>query len=358
MDLKGYVKIGVLMPTSSVMFMGEDFFSGIENRISELHDVQLIKYNIGFGDPISVKETLKTAIEFDNVDIITGILSEPIISENSDYIKSHDTVGIFCNFGEHESSEKIDNIKIIKVDLSKQVSELTSWAVTKFGKNGMFVGGIYEAGYAFSAMFELGMMNAKAKNYSFHINASLDPETVCISEEYISKIKNDNPDFIFGAFNGEEASLFLEAFVQAKLHKKIPIISLPYIAEDFFNPKKEQITIYSSIQLNDENHQLYNPWEVFKYLGNLVAKSVMDLCMLQPIFQNNHSDTMFEGIKPEQPEEHTFTNHLLKINTKGNKDLNKIEVMNRLDTLKLKKHTQTQFFNDASSDWLSPYLGI
>ena len=360
MEKTGELKIGILLPTSNILSFKDDFKKGLKNGLSKTQEISFIEYDIIQGGIEDVKKALEKAIEKDKVDMITGIVSNPIISKISPYIEKHQKTAIFTNLGEHLSENSYKNIETISFELALQVAELTSWGVEKFGKKALFVGGIYEAGYSFPSMFEAGMKKSGSIDYNYHINALPEFGKIEVSEEFISHIEKEKPDFIFCAFCGEEASIFLEKFIEKGLHKEIPILSTAYLLEDFFNPKKENLRFYSSIRLEDENPSLYSPWSIYQHLSDKVSKLILKNTMPQPILvgeggYNKLKETnTITGLREETKE----SNHLVIINSKGNKEHNQSDIDIKLQPLELSKEEKLIFYDKSCSFWTNPYLGI
>lgn len=271
------LKVGVLVPSSSILPMGKLFQSGLKGFFDTEEDlnVEIHAEFIGQGSIKTVEEAISKLVHFHGVNVITGIVSSGVIMELSEKIGKHtDVLFLINNLGEHVMiPDKVPaNVLLNSPLLWQQLWAMGRWAVYKFGKKGMFVGGMFDMGYCFSYALDKGMASTGEEvNWSFAVshfpqNGGLSDPAVVI--EYIKK---DMPDFIFAAFCGEESSLFLNTFIEQGLHEQIPILSLPYLLEDYQQTLDKSITIYSSITAGKEMVDLEESWTsnegLFELLG-------------------------------------------------------------------------------------------
>lgn len=247
------VTIGLLLPSSSVISMGKDFERGLKSGLQNLVDVEqwdieLVPEFIGQGSKEKIASSVSKLLTYDDADIITGIISNKSITELAERFSKANKPLLISNLGEHlpDIYQYNENIFINSTNLWQQVWSLGYWGVKQFGKKGMFVSGLYDAGYSFPAMLQMGMTAADAEaTMPFAVAPVSTPGQLADVNSVFAHIEQYKPDFVFATFCGEEASQFLEEFVKRGLHKTMPLLGFPYLIQDC--KLTDEIEFYTTI---------------------------------------------------------------------------------------------------------------
>lgn len=249
-----HISIGIMLPSSTILSMGKAFERGLKRTLTEQLaekncTIEFIPEFIGQGSRSAVEEAINKLIGYHQVDVVTGILSNQVGMEVAEKFEKNRVPFLINNIGEHVPNPNLFNpfVFINSTHTWQQVWSLGHWAVNTFGKRGMFVASIYDAGYAFSNMLKLGMEAADPRSVmSFsiaqlgHHNKTANPKDV------FRDIAAFEPDFIFSAFCGGEASGFLEEYVRSGYHQKIPLLALPFLLQSF-DAQQQELEIYTAV---------------------------------------------------------------------------------------------------------------
>lgn len=252
------IHIGLLLSSSTILPLGKDFEKGLNEAIKLQQDhntlqIEITKAFIGQGGIKQTEETCTKFFTYDDVDIVTGVLSNKVIVEIAEKFNTRQIPLVANNLGCYlPASELNEHVSINSLNLWQHAWSIGHWGVKTFGKKGMFVSALYDAGYSFSQMFHLGMQSADAESeWSFSVppmpaNGELTDMSVIFP--FLEKY---TPDFIFAAFCGAETTLFINEFIKRGWHKKTKLIGLPFLLAPF-KPVDDDITIYTTSPHNNE----------------------------------------------------------------------------------------------------------
>ena len=253
------LQVGVLLPTSTVIPLGKSFRYGLKKAFSENSDINIeLTYEfIGNGSPNLIQEKARKLVEFDDIDVLVGVISNYALMYSRHFFESLNIPVLVNNLGAHVPyKEKLPNNAIINSDhLWLQAWALGHWAVNTFGKKGMVAGGVYDMAYSFAHMLDLGMTEANQEaKWSFAVSRmpqgedNLSDPTVVL--DYVEK---EQPDFLCAFFCGEEANMFLQEFVRRKLNEKIPLIGFPYLFQSASQLKLDLNVFSSTLNFGKEH---------------------------------------------------------------------------------------------------------
>ncbi len=273
--------IGVLSPSSTIFPISKDFENGLKEGLKSLNqegiDIQLVKEFIAQGDGKLIENACSKFFSFDDADIITGVLSVKAAGIIAERFKKQQKPLIVNELGSNIPEVDLLNeyVFVNSPHLWQHAYALGNWGVKNIGKKGMFIGAVYDAGYAFSQMFYEGMMAAGAqpRDWSFSV-APMPPagqlSTFDVIFPYLEEYK---PDFIFAAFCGAETTLFLNEFIARGWHHKTKVLGLPYLLAPF-EPLNDDITIYTTLPFGDLPD--ITPAGAFYQLGLQTGKNIAD----------------------------------------------------------------------------------
>lgn len=246
------ITIGLLLPSSTIFPISKNFEQGLKDGLkqhgSHPLEVELIKEFIGQGDTRMVDKACNKFFKYDDAHLVTGILSNKSVNEIAPKFKSQQTPFLVNNLGAAvpDVSQMNDYIFINSPQLWRHAYTMGHWGVKTFGKKGMFIGSVYDAGYSFSHLLQQGMYAADAESTWAFATPPMPPVGGLSNMDVIFPyLAHYEPDFIFAAFCGEETTLFLNALVKHGWHRKTKITGTPYLLAPFA-PLIEDITVYST----------------------------------------------------------------------------------------------------------------
>jgi branched-chain amino acid transport system substrate-binding protein len=362
------INIGLLLPSSTIFPIGKDFEKGLKEGLKHNPDinleVEITKEFIGQGDVKLTENACNKFFNYDEVDLVTGVVSNLAVNSLSDRFKGQQKPLLINNLGGHvpNISQLNEYVFINSAHLWQQAYTLGYFGVKEFGKKGMFIGSVYDAGYSFSHLFYEGMRAADAQSeWSFSVPPMPSPGELSNMDVIFPFLEQYQPDFIFAAFCGAETTLFLNEFINRGWHHKTKVLGLPYLLAPFA-PLNDDITIYTTTAFEDAPE--VDPAKAFYYLGQqageTIAKAAVaatnakglkdEIDKLNTMFNVSQQVDSSSGAKPHttilkndiRAGENTFTTRkLIQCDTFG------------LDAEKIKLLTQS-----VSAGWNNPYLCI
>lgn len=363
--------IGLMLPLSTILPIGKDFEAGLNHAIKDNPtndiEIEITKDYIGQGGTKRVLETLDKYVKFDHVDIITGVVSNRVVEELSYKIQLDKKPFIMNNAGGFIPSISGMNDYILhnSLHLWQHAWALGYWGVKNIGKRGMFVSALYDAGYSFSHMFSDGMQAADATSEWLFAIAPLPNQNGGLSDvdAIIPVIEQQQPDFIFATFCGEESTMFINAFIKAGLHKKIKLLALPYLLAPF-KPVLDDITIITTnCQLNGDS---ILPEKCFYQLGYQTGTAIVEAAKES----EEMGDLMTHLIKNKYlVSSQSFSNDQTLLHEKNGIDICEakllkdaeqysITTIEKAHFLSLKDESMKTILKDVISSWQNSYLCI
>ncbi|MGN6398645.1 MAG: ABC transporter substrate-binding protein [Mucilaginibacter sp.] len=364
--------VGVLLSNSTILPMAKNFNTGLKQGLTGL-DVEIVPEYIGQGSKEQAETAINKLFNFDNSDIITGIVSNKVGCELSEKFAKYRRPFIINNIGEHLPDPSLynDYTFLNSVHTWQQVWSMGSWGVKTFGKKGMFVSGVYDSGYSFPIMLQKGSEAAGADvAMPFAIAPMKQYKGLADVESVIPHILEFKPDFILATFCGEEASIFLAEYVKHGLHKSTPLLGLPFLLESF-DARGEKIDVYTTLssyrEISEEDiDHLCNiaadPFKQFGYETGLIIKEAVSKSGGQTL-QRALSETAVNTergkleIRPHESGNDSRV-FLIKNSFSGSKDEISRGIIGELETIGVNSKVIADINSLPSSGWVNPYLGI
>ena len=237
------IKIGFLAPYSSIYpdlvpSLISGFYSAIPGKYH--HFFQIVPEYVGQGGEKATTEAAKKLIHFDQVDILSGLISYKVLPSLIPSIESRQKIAFFFDVGDyiphthHISSSVFCN----SFQLWQSEFALGYWAHRQFGEKGAVIMPIYDGGYHLQSTFRQGAVMAGAEALDFHI-LKYQPDTSQVPgqiQPLFEQIKKQRPSFIHALFCGTEAQEFYAEFYKSGLNKQIPLtVSAHMASEEILN---------------------------------------------------------------------------------------------------------------------------
>lgn len=369
--------IGVILPTSSILPMSRLFETALKEGLQRLRDedweINVVTEIVGAGASKRVTEAFNNLWGHYEADVITGIVSNKVVLTIADQLGKNGKPVLISNIGEHIPDPRSFNeyTFLHSSHVWKQLWSLSNWGVKTFGRKGMFVGSLYDTGYAFMNMMRLGMQAADPESeLPFSVAQPPNLGSLANPGDVFRHIEEYQPDFIMAAFCGEEASRFLEAYVQSGFHKKIPLLSLPFLLESF-DAKGETLDIYTTTAsyagiapgyLNGAGEKLQHPFSDLGFeSGVAIAESLRrsdgnNLHEIMRTIEVSGNNGVFR-IDPQTAGKNKKV-FLVKNSCTGDKQTIGRHIISELPTIEIDDPLITDALNEYSSGWENPYLGV
>lgn len=353
--------------------MAKDFEKGIKSGLSTLiedpeWEVEFVNEFIAEGSKEKAEAAINKLVSFSNADLITGILSNRTAMGLADKIEKSKKSFLINNMGEHAPNPKIlsSTMLLNSTNMWQQVWSMGHWGVKTFGPKGMFVGGVYDSGYSFTGMLSLGMRAADSEAVMPFSVAPVHKigELADVSSVF-QHIEQFEPDFIFAAFCGEEASMFLKEYRDRGL--TVPLLGMPFLVQPFESNGKE-VVVYTPVssnteitdQLNGIGEMADNPFPQLGYETGLLVKSALMNGDVKDLRKNLASARVESergelDISTTEPGKHSKV-YLVKNVTDG-ADTHKV-LLRSVQTVEHNNEALVSLLDEPSSGWYNPYLGI
>lgn len=269
------VSVGLLLPTSTIFPISKTYERGVKDALNEQDiEAEFVKEMIGQGSTKDVDNACSNLLNYHEVDVITGIVSNFVLKNVAVKFESGQVPVIISNLGAHtpDISEMPASVFINSANLWQHAWALGDWGVKQIGPKGMYLSSVYDAGYSFSAMFYAGMQNADPdSSWSYSVTPMPPPKSVSDMSVLFPFMEEYEPDFVFATFCGTETTEFLNEFIKRDWHKRTAVLGLPYLLSPF-KPVADELTVYTSA-LKD-NDPTYDPAAVFYQLGYQAGQAI------------------------------------------------------------------------------------
>ncbi len=284
------ISIGLLLPSSTVLPIGRDFERGVKKGLEGLRlqsrSFEIIPEFISEGSKEKTEQAMNKLLNYHHVDVITGVVSHKTTYGVIDKIKKNKRPLIINNIGENLPDYRMveKNLFFNSMHTWQQVWSLGYWGCREFGPKGMFVGGVYDAGYSFALMLQMGMKAADpAAVMPFAVAPVQQMGGLADVTSVFQHIERYKPDFVFAAFCGEEAEMFLRTYKEEGWDRKVPLLATPFLMHpsgldgtvDIFTSMV--ITADSEPDVDSQIRLGYNPFPQLGYeTGLIIASAVLD----------------------------------------------------------------------------------
>lgn len=356
-------KIGLLIPSSTIFPIGKDFDKGLKKGLGSISDkVEIHNEFIGQGNFKKAEDAVMKFIDFYDVDIVTGILSGIVTEYIAPKFANKKKPLLISELGEcfPNPSRLNEFIFVNSHHIWQHAWALGNWAVKNIGKKGMFVGGVYDAGYSFSQMFYEGMISADSEAFwSFSVPPNPPPGKLSDMSVIFQYLEQYQPDFVFATFCGGEATLFLNEFISKGWHEKTQLLGLPFLLAPF-HPLVGDISVYTT--LPDAAIPQMKAEETFYNLGYRAGAMIAEAAQADSIHQGllDNSKTIQLGgtnyiLQPGNPDESiTIAENIIQ----ANETIIKQNIIATTSTLSLRNENLSDYISELQGGWQNPYLCI
>jgi branched-chain amino acid transport system substrate-binding protein len=238
--MAGKIKIGFLTPYSGVYpYYGQHIMAGmllgIYPGVVKNDEIEFIPEYTKMGDPRSTLEATNKLIFFNQVDVVSGLLSYKSLPDIIPVIEKNNKLGFFFDMGEYIPyfNHLSERVFFSSQQIYQSEYALGNWAHREFGEGGMTVMSIYESGYNISGTFYKGAKDAGMEALTTHVipHERLDSKQLDLTGFYEAIAKN-KPTYVHAIFIGDMGNEFLASWKNSGYHKQIPLIVVENMAYD------------------------------------------------------------------------------------------------------------------------------
>lgn len=233
------IKIGFLTPYSSIYpALTPSIINGFYCSMPEQFQNMFYFYPeyIKQGGGNIVKEAVQKMIQFEDVDIISGLVSYKKVPEVAPLIENRKKVAFFFDMGEYiPYTQHISNhLFFNSFQLWQSEYALGLWAEKEFGDKGSVIMPLYDSGYHLHSAFRQGTISGGSQLIDYHILPYIEGKSQVVGQldVFFEKFRKDPPSFIHALFCGTEAIEFLTEFYQSGLAGRIPLIISAHMASE------------------------------------------------------------------------------------------------------------------------------
>ncbi|MDP4202760.1 MAG: ABC transporter substrate-binding protein [Bacteroidota bacterium] len=383
------IKIGLLAYNSSVYpYAHHDFVNGFytafPSRIAREY-FQFIPEFIKAPTVAHVKESVQKLLGFDQVDILSGLISYKAVPDIVPLVERQKKMAFFYDMGEliPYTQHISDHFFFNSFQYWQSEYALGYWAFKEFGDKGSVVMSLYDAGYHLQSAFRQGAIAAGSQEIDYcvlHDNPT-QSQVKNNARLLFEKFKTTLPSFIHAIFCGSEVFEFLEEFNQSGLKGKIPLLVTAHMASEEIVSQVTNmgITMYAASMYNYYSPDKLNLQfkQAFETLTGQKANAIalmgyeMGLAMahLLPELQKRDWPTIIKLLKKEtvrspRGERNFYLDSDYAIPTI---DIEKIEVKKQLvnkmilaqgKALKYNHYIFEEIHRENVTGWQNPYLCV
>lgn len=238
--MTGPLKVGMLNPYSGVYpyyahHLSAGMLLGMYPGAPKRNEVQFVSAYTNMGDPKSTLEAVNRLVFFEQVDIVSGLVSYKSVIDIIPVIERHNKIGFFFDSGEY--IPWFDYLSSRIFYSSQQIWQtqyaLGHWAAKEYGDGGQMIMTIYEAGYHINSSFNRGARDAGSANIGTQVipHDKRDPKKLEL-DDFFDRIRKNPPPYVHAIFVGSLGNDFLLAWKNSGLHKQIPLIVVENMAYD------------------------------------------------------------------------------------------------------------------------------
>jgi len=232
------IKIGVIHPPSNVHpVLGMNLEEGVKIYLEKQNykvadrEIEIISQEI----PYEVKKIatiISKLIIADGIDFMIGILNSCVIGEIKDLFDTRKSLLIAATIGGNVVKQDQKSAFVFRNSLNYFQSNyfMGAWAVKAFGKKGMAVPTLLDAGFDSHFAAHAGVESAGGK--ITHFSMADAPNFELNMPQTIEDIKNTKPDFVYAMACGNKAIQIIESYYNSGLSQDIPMVCSAYMLEE------------------------------------------------------------------------------------------------------------------------------
>lgn len=223
----GTLRLGVMLPQAQLHpLMTANLLDGLKLAFDGGRGVELTTETVGVTQSEAVKAATKLLDS--GVRIVAGVVSTLHVEALQPLFAEYDATLVVMTAGENGYSGSLPNIVFNSLHYWQSSHAAGKWAAETYGGRGMIVSSFYESGFDTLLAFEQGV-ETSGGTIADRFVTHFDPSVSRVADA-IEAIRSLRPDFVYAAYNGQQAAEFLHAYQAAGLG--IPLIGASFIADE------------------------------------------------------------------------------------------------------------------------------
>jgi branched-chain amino acid transport system substrate-binding protein len=230
------LRVGLLLPQSQLYpAAGTNFRAGMDlflsQRSSADRPISLIAHEYGTTPSIGLEQASKW-ISADQVDLIVGSLSSGTAATLHPLLHERQTPLLISNIGANLTRDDRQSPYIIRNSFSYWQSSwaLGRWAAGNLGQRAFVASSFYDSGYDSLYAFQLGFESAGGTVTTTKVTHR--PTETGELQTLMAEIQQAQPDLVFAAYSGAQASDFVRAYAQAGLSARVPLLGSGFVVDE------------------------------------------------------------------------------------------------------------------------------
>jgi len=246
------IRIGFLAPYSSIyQGMSDDmvggFYAALPDHLLQSRFFEFVPEYIRQGGSKDITAAVRKLVHFNNVDILSGLMSYKSLPDIIPIIEGRKKLGFFMDMGENipYNHHISDYVFFNSFQFWQSEYALGHWAFKEFGDKGTVLMSLYDAGYHLQSAFRQGAVVAGSQEMDYAVLHG-DPAKSQVKEnvrQFFRETYTRFPSFLHGIFCGDESVEFLREFAGSELNGKVPLIITSHMASEEMLDKIGDISI-------------------------------------------------------------------------------------------------------------------
>lgn len=282
------IKIGLLTPYSGIYPNYSHHFStglllGAGKDPLRQKEIQFVPVYTQMGGSHHTEEAVKHLSFFENVDILSGLISYTAIPPLVSALEKRRGLNFFFDMGEYIPyfQHTSTSIFYISNQLWQSAYALGYWAQKEFGGTGLIVAPVYESGYHLDKAFRRGTIQAGSTEILLNV-LPFNPQAPSEMDlgRFFEDVEKHKPAYVYALFSGNQGNKFLAEWAASKFYRHVPLLVSETMAyEDMLEDVQHlDLEVYSSLQWNRDSEERQN--QVFVKQFEAVAKQQANIYSL------------------------------------------------------------------------------
>jgi branched-chain amino acid transport system substrate-binding protein len=232
------LRVGLLLPKSQLYpTIGANFRAGMDLYLAQSSSnttnrpIALLAHDYG-TTPSTALEHANALIGNGQVDMIVGSLSSGTAAALHPLLHEHQMPLLISNIGANLTRDDRQSPYIIRNSFSYWQSSwaLGRWAAGNMGKQAFVASSFYDSGYDSLYAFQLGFESGGGTVQSTKVTHL--PTDTGELHTLMAEIQQAQPDLVFAAYSGSQASDFVRSYAHAGLAARIPLLGSGFLVDE------------------------------------------------------------------------------------------------------------------------------
>ena len=230
------LRVGLLLPQSQIYpAISANFRAGMDlflaQRSSADRPISLIAQEYGTTPSIALEQAHEW-MATDQVDLIVGSLSSGTAATLHPLLHESQTPLLVSNIGANLTRDDRQSPYIIRNSFSYWQSSwaLGRWAAGNLGKQALVASSFYDSGYDSLYAFQLGFESVGGTITSTKVTHL--PTDTGELHTLMAAIQQAQPDLVFAAYSGAQASDFVRAYAHSGLSTRVPLLGSGFLVDE------------------------------------------------------------------------------------------------------------------------------